>query len=530
MIAYRKTVWSIVRQEWVTFLRSRQFLVFGLLSPLALAAILWIFIFSNGGVTSDGIDRWKYFQSEVKRFGEDVNGTYAFEKSDDRILFYVVDQANLDIEFTLREELLRRDLTRMIDYLKQTPLEEWKWFQGSDDRMSSAEQLWTEISYGTVTAETLISTYELQHDPTFSSRLTTTNEERSWFVDGWNENVEDIARSIPTMSFSRVVHVFTANEAWVKSVWVPAFIEIPENFLETHQANCFLAQGWFTFVRDYPLKELRKPLQSWFEDLISSQLDDYHESTDLSNVDQLPRVKPAVHLELQSNDSLDGVKRQYERTESLSTFIFSFIYLLCIGCVWGLLYFDPNLKLNEDATVNEPLYTIMDGRVLGTMLKIFSVLGIWFVLLFLPIWFLLGTVPAFGAGALTKFFNPLDRIHYLIFFIIGLMTHCYVFHILSLLRQFLRSITLILIAVNFTLMSTTSMFASSSSAYDFLCFMPLMGISIMVTKTFAYPEPLSYIFIVLIAIGFLFGCRFFVKSEERFQSKKSELKYIFHPS
>lgn len=331
------------------------------------------------------------------------------------------------------------------------------------------------------------------------------------------------------MSFSRVVHVFKANEAWVRSVWVPAFIEIPANFLETREANCFLAQGWFTFVRDYPLKELRKPLQSWFEDLIRSQLDNYYESTDLSNVDQSPSVKPAVLLELQSSDALDDVKGQYERTESLSTFIFTSIYLLCIGCVWGLLYFDPKLKLNEDVALNKPSYRIMDGRVLGTMLKIFSVLGIWFVLLFLPIWFLLGTVPAFGAGALTQFFYPPDRTNYLIFFVIGLMTHCYIFHILSLLREFLRSITLIMISVIFATISLTPTYPFDSSPYDFLCFMPLIGLPVMVKQTLGFPDPLSYIFIVSIAIGFLFGCRFFVNSEERFRLKKKDIRYIYQP-
>ena len=186
MVADTKATSSLVRQEWLTFLRSRQFLVFGVLAPLVLAAILWILIVRNGSTTSDGTDRWKYFQSEVQRFWADVNGKYDFEKSEDRILFYVVDQANLDIESALREELLRRDVTRMIEFLKQTPFEEWKWFQGSGDQMSDAEQLWTEISNGTVTAETLIAAYELQHDPTLFVEVSY-YERRKILVRRWME-------------------------------------------------------------------------------------------------------------------------------------------------------------------------------------------------------------------------------------------------------------------------------------------------------------------------------------------------------
>ena len=266
-----------------------------------------------------------------------------------------------------------------------------------------------------------------------------------------------------------------------------------------------------------------------WKNLMSSLLYDKSEVIDHFDVDQSPDVKPVVHLELQTIDPLEDIERQYERTQWLSTFTFSSFYLLCIGCVWGLLYFDPKLKLKEDAALYGASHRIMDGRVIGTMLKIFSVLGVWFVLLFLPIWLLLGTVPAFGAGALTQFFNPLDRIHYLIFFIIGLMTHCYIFHILSLLRRFWQSITLMLFSVNFSILSIPPQYMSSSSPYDSLCFMPFIGLPIMVKKTLGYPDPLSYMFIVLIAIGFLFGCRLFIKSEERFRLKKNDIWYGYQP-
>lgn len=528
MLSNIKATQNIARREWLQFTRSRPFLIFGLLVPLAITSILWILIVSNGNASVGG-DRWKYFQSEVSRFEDDVKGTYNFEKSEDRMLFYIVDHANLDIDIPIQEELLRRDLASMIDYLKDTPLAEWKWFVLSEEKSGiGPKQLWAAVSNDTFTPEELISTYSLEHDELFSSRLATTDENYSWFVGGWNENIEDIAQTIPSMSFSRVVQVFEASDAWVKSVWVPAYIEIPMDFLETRQVNCVVSESWFSFVWAHPERDRKGTLQGWFEELIGTASNDYFQLLAKSNGDDSLVDPTGVHLELNTDDSLNDIERKHERTQWLSSFVFTSVYLLCIVGAWILLYFDPNLKSRDERPVMEPSYHIMDGRVLGTMLKMLSILSIWIVLLFLPLWLLLGTMPAFGVGALAIFFHPLFLLNYLIFFVLGLMTYSYAFHVLGLLRRILQSLVFMLFSVNITLLATSSSYMANSWPYDFFCFLPFVGSVVMLKRTFVYPDTTSYIFIVLIAVVFLIGCRFYVKSEEQLRYWKKELKYGYH--
>ena len=73
---------SIVGSEWRGFIRTKLFLICGLVVPLILATAVCIVIVSNGKAIADGVDRWEYFQSELKRFGNDNRGTYAFEQSE----------------------------------------------------------------------------------------------------------------------------------------------------------------------------------------------------------------------------------------------------------------------------------------------------------------------------------------------------------------------------------------------------------------------------------------------------------------
>ena len=531
MIAQLKATLSISRCELLLFIRSRPFHFIGVVFPVCVSAALWIFIVTNGSTTSAGIDRWKYFQSELSRFADDVRGTYDFEKSDDRMLFYVVDHTNLNIDHAMQQEILRRDIARLINFLKTTPFEEWPWFENPDNGLSSSpKQLWAAVTSDNLTANELISTYSLGHDSTFSSRLATTDENHSWFVRGWNDNIEAISQAIPSMSFTRVVQVINTSTEWTKSAWVPAYIEIPSDFLVTRRANCFVADSWHSFIWAYPNTERRKPLQHWFEALLDTAEIDSSSVADHNNDDRSPRKTVAIRLELSGEDSLDDISNRHQRTQWLSSFMYTSIYLLSVVSVWSLLYFDPNLKPNTQQPRFEPSSQVMDGRVFGTMLKILLVCGIWFVLLFLPGWLLLGSEPAFGVGALAKFFHPLVLLNYVIFFVLGLFTNCYIFQILSLLRHPLQSFNVILITLNFVLIAANMSNPPFQSRGLVFSFMPLIGPGTMVKHTFGYPDTSTYVVIVLVAVLFLIGFRYFISKEVKLRFLKKELKYGYQPN
>lgn len=528
MATHLNTTMTIARREWFQFLRSRHFLIFGVISPLALAAILWTLIFFNSPTTADGTDRWQFFQGELKRFGDDIKGTYNFEKSEDRILFYVGDHTDLNLQTTLQQELLRQDITSMLAFLKNTPYEQWQWFGSIEEEVGTGRrELWSTVSKDNFTTDELISKYSLKHDTTFSSRLATTDENFSWFVEEWNDNLEEIAQTIPNMSFNRAVLVINTQDDWVKSAWAPAYIEIPEDFLETRQGNYFVADSSISVNPFKPEFRQVIPLHTWFEELVGIASKEVFEDSRNVDDDQLVGESEFVSLDLKTNDALNDIARKHERTQHLSSFTFTSLFLFFVGYAWCLLQFDQIFKPKNEFSVIESSTSVMDGRALGTMLKVLSIAGVWFVLLLVPEFVLVGTNPVFGVGALAVIFHPMNLLNYFLFFLLGLWTICYILDALKLFGQTGRSLNVLLILLLFAMLFNSSgpgSIPGSIVGVVFL-FFPLLGPTAMVNKPFGYPDILTYSIIVLVAVVFLIGFRFFIKQELKLQVGKKMLKY-----
>ena len=527
MATHLYTTMTIARREWFQFLRSKHFLILGVISPLALAAILWTLIFFNSPTTADGTDRWQFFQGELKRFGDDIKGTYNFEKSEERLLFYVVDHTDLNLHSALQHELLRRDITNLLAYLNATPYEHWQWFGSLEEEVGTGpRELWSAVSNDNITAEELISNYSLEHERTFSSRLATTDENFSWFVEEWNDNIEEIAQTIPKMSFNRTVLVINTEDDWIRSAWVPAYIEIPENFLETLQANYFVTDSSISVNPFKPEFRQVHLLHTWFEELIETVSKEFFEDTGPVDDESLGESK-FVSLNLKTNDSLNDIARKHERTRHLSSFTFTSLFLLFVGYAWCLLHFDPTFKPKSEFFVIESATTVMDGRALGMMLKIVSIAGIWFVLLLVPEFLLVGTNPVFGVGALAVIFHPMNLLNYFLFFLLGLWTICYILDALKLFGQTGRSLNVLMILLLFAMIFNSSgpgSIPGSTVGIVFL-FFPLIGPTGMVNKPFGYPDILTYSIIVFVAVLFLIGFRFFIKQELKLQALKKMFKY-----
>ena len=175
----------------------------------------------------------------------------------------------------------------------------------------------------------------------------------------------------------------------------------------------------------------------------------------------------------------------------------------------------------------ESFTTLMDGRALRTMLKIVSIAGVWFVLLLLPEFLLVGTNPVFGVGALAIIFNPIYLLNCFLFVLLGLWTICYILDALKLFGQTGRSLLLLLIMLNFAILLNSSGPESIPGSIVGLVFLffPLIGPTTMVNNPFGYPDILTYSIIVFVAILFLIGFRFFIKKEIKSQARKRVFKY-----
>lgn len=524
---------TIARREWLRFVRGKHFLIVGLISPLVLTTILSTVILLNGDTTVDGTNRWQYFQSELQRFGDDVKGKYNFEKSRERILFSVVDHTGLSLDKALLQEILRRDLDRMIAFLRNTPYDEWQWFGNPMGKNNSElREFWTALAEDDFTADELITRYSLEHDATFSSRLATTDDNYSWFVAAWNDSIDEIAQTIPQMSFYRTVLITNTNDEWVRSAWVPVRVDMPEDFLETLRGNFFVAESLTSFKSFVPEMNQVQLSQTWFAELVETVSKSVLQHK--RNMDKDPTTGDSnlVSFDLKTTDSLNEIARKHERTRGFSSFTFTSLYLLFVGYAWGLLQFDPNFTPKRDFSLIESSSKVIDGRALGTMLKVTSIAIVWFVFLFVPEFVLIGTNPMFGVGALALIFHPILLLNYFLFVLLGLWTSCYILDALRLFRQSGRFLAVLLFSIHtgFLMLNMDSSPIHHGSQVELLfLFFPLIGPIAMVKYSLGYPDALTYSLIVLVTIGYLIGFRFFIKNELKLQARKGMLRYRFHP-
>lgn len=523
MLASIKVSVAVALREWRQFLVSKKLLIGGIVVPTVFAITLMLVVLLLPKNMPDGINRWEYFRGELKTFVDEIKGTYDFETSVDRKLFYVVDDTEERISTVVQAEVLKRDLTDLIEYLRRTPFAEWEWFDEPEDgEASSPSQLRSAIATDDFTAEELISKYSLEHDDTFSSRLSTLDTRHSWFVQGWNENIEDIVQKIPQMTFAHYIQVNVRKEEWLRSGWITGYFEIPTDFLDS-------LRGQF-FDIDTPLHALEggyrvdytAALRNWYERIL-----------DYVVAHSFPRSEEVITNASKGDSIAIGHERSRElnkRVDSRSWsqfwagFMYTLLFLVAVIGNWRVLYLDPNLKETGEQYAPPG---VMDGRVFGALLTITTVVGLWFILLLLPVSVLLGTQPIFGSGTLTAFFHPLFLLNYLLFFVLGLLSCGYIFHVHSLTRYSWLSFTIIFLMCSLAFSTAT---LSVTKMYLVVMFLPLAGPVAMLKHTAGYPDVMTYVMFILVAVGYLIGLRITMRWVEKLYPSRNDLKFIYQPT
>ena len=513
-------------REWRFFLRSKAFLIAGVAVPVVLAISLVLAVVSLPKQTTDSINRWQYFQSELKRFGYEVNGTHTFERSDHRKLFYVVDDTDLKIGASIQQEILKRDLASLIDFLKNTRYNEWTWFdEPKKTGYSSPSQLQSAISRDDFTAEELISMYALEHDSTFTSRLSTSDSNHSWFVDGWNDHIGDIAESIPWMSFARFVQVNVQREEWTRSRWVTGYFELPAEFLDSFQAHFFVASPPRHGFEELPHVDSTRTLRDWYLDLIATMLLDSNSQAEGTSQKRVYRNQFDISQE--RANSLSNFDELRSNTQYQSKLFYTLIIFLAFVWVWCLLFFDPNLKPRTEVDATESLSSVADGRVLGMTISLVTVALTWFVLLIVPGSLFIGMNPSLGIGALVEFFHPLFLVHCLIVLLLGLLSWGYVLHTVSLFhRIWAATLFLLLFLVVAISVEQTFRLFGEVGVYPYL---PLTGPIAMIKLTFGEPNLVAYSVALLLAILYAIGMKLCCNWIERRSLLTGELKHHYHP-
>ena len=521
-----KTNVSLALREWRHFLSSKTFLIGGVAVPLVLAISLVLVVVLLPKQTADGINRWQYFQSELKRFGYEVNGTYDFERSDPPKLFYVVDNTDSKIGRAIQHEILKRDLTSLIVFLRNTPFDEWLWFKEPKKAGESGpSQFQSAISRNDFTAEELITMYALEHDSTFTSRLLTSDSDHSWFVDGWNDNIDDIAPSIPRMSFVRFVQVNVQHDEWTRSQWITGYFELPAEILDTFQAHLFVGVPSRHDSEELPYVDFTRSLRDWYLDLIATVLYDFNSQAEGSS--RHTSYRNQIDMTQDRAKAVSNFDELRKITQYQSRLFYTTIFFLAFVCVWSLLYFDPNLKPKKEVDATESMSYVVDGRVLGATISVITTVLTWLVLLLVPGSLLIGMSPSLGIGALVEFFHPLFLVHWLIVLLLGLLSWGYVLHMTSLVHRFwVSTLFLLLFLVLAISVEQSVRLFGEVGLYPYL---PLTGPIAMIKLTFGEPNLVAYFVMMMLAILYAIGMKLCCAWVERRSLLTGELKHHYFP-
>lgn len=509
MSSQAKNRLAFALRDWRDFLRSKTFRIGGIGIPIVAAAVLWFMVFYIPARTADDVDRWGYFQSELKRYQDDVTGKYAFEISDDRFVYFVDDSSGLGLAETIRHEVLKRDVARFIEFINANPRSEWSsWFSaGTELDLVHVRFLRTDASR--FSAEKFIEYYSIEPGHDRSYELTTTDEDFSWFVDGWNRNIKKIVRQIPTMSFARHVEIIDPNEEWLQSGAIDGYFYFTEKGLSQIRQGNFLINSSvdYTFALE---------TQTWYQILASDVLQEQYRNSSASLVmEDSESSNISIVLETASNTNIDY---QPLETQELSRIVYSFAFVLAVLGGWCLLFFDRNLKRGTDSVPTHSR-AVVDGRVYGMTLKAVTVAAIWFVLLFFPCFGLVGSNPDLGEGALGLFFHPLYLLHWWFFVILGTITWGYVSHFSSIGRQFEKVFPLFVCL--FIMILNVLMYSNSPSEHLlWACFLPLFGCFIATGQMIESLNPTIYLSILVVTIVYVFLVRwYFLFAEARGRAK-----------
>ena len=504
---------TLAFHQWRGFLRSKTFRIGGVGVPLVIASLSWFIILYLPSTTADSTNRWNYFQSELKRYTDDVKGEYAFEQSDNRFVYYVIDGSGLNLAEAIRHEILKRDIANLITFIDEKPRTVWKsWFSGTQSDSTHQYLLMEDASRFSTTE--FIERYSIEHYAHRSYLLKSNEKAYSWFVDGWNQHHKKIARQIPEMSFAKYVEIFEPNEEWHES-------GVFKGYLRMHEMSVDHFGQVALYINDPAFYSVSTEMRDWYQSLAHDVVREQFQNSSLSeNVAELP--KPDLSFVIGVTPHSTKTLRT-SKTQELVRRVYGYIFLLAVGGGLCLLYFDRNLMQIEKSNQTYSLSGV-DGRVFGMTFKVISFVAVWFVLLISPGIGLVGSHPDLGEGALGLFFHPLFILHWWAFLVVGLIGFGYVFHVLSVTRGL--ATTFVLFVVFFIMAIEPILFSSLENNVG-ICFLPILGPSVAVGLTHGLIGSPMYLSILMVSLVNLFLIRQFCVFAEKRARKLGNVKFDY---
>lgn len=532
----------IAHREWRTTVFTKVFALFGLGYPLVLSTLLWL------GVL--GLLLVKLFGG----FGEIPETTKLIEEllgANQKIVptkYYVVDNSESKFGDSVRSEILRRDISLVVDFLRGKSMEDYAHelpsmnpyataeveeklvslrdkFQDREDETNGNSSLVSELVHAISYLQQLVDSAGVNIDDRAIRRLWYSSDkfdrDIQYIAMWWVENVELLTPSIPNISMRY-------------------FTELTEKNFSIKELNELLAtndiEGYFVLPKDFSdigasldfvtgeLSEghsRRIPflLKNWYEEIAEYVL--AHPNKEFTDP---VRGDPSVPIRARTIHVINGAEQGSVEYDSsvftqqprflnlwIRSFWVSTFFITLSYSIYAMSFNTTEEKQNRIAEVllsNVSGFNLLDGKVWGNTLVILTVCGFWFVSLGLPIVWMIGLAPDMGSIALRELFNPLYILNWFLFLLLAVTMFGYILTAVGSLFATERVLPLVywVLAVCFGIGILATMDPNTSFA-TVVRFIPPISLFAMVSLTTSLPSLPIYFTLLAIAIGFIWIVR-----------------------
>lgn len=536
-------VTTIAGREWRTSVFTKVFAIVGLAYPLLLSAFFWI------GVL--GLLLVKFFGGfgEIPQTMKLIEQILGANQGRVPTKYYVFDNSENNFGASVRSEILKRDVSLMIDFLHGKSIED---YEQQFPLLNPYEVEATREDIVTLREKFLDTTHESNSDNALVSVLaeaivyleelsdaaTVSIDDREfrglWYQNDkferemnfvamwWVENADVLAQSIPHLSSRYFKELSNENfsleelDGMVRAHVIRGYFILPEEF-PRNDAPIHFVTGELT---DSTAQRTALLMKNWFEEVVQRVV--ANQSSDSVDSEKVDLLVPVIAKTVQVSDQKDAeglLENSFSETAQrprylnlwvrsiwMTTFFVTMFY-----SVYSMSFNTTEEKQNRIAEIllsNVSSFNLLDGKVWGNSLVILTVCLSWFVILGLPLMWMIYLAPELGSYALRELLNPIYILNWLLFLVIGLTMFGYLLTALGALFSTERVMSLVsgvlavLICVG--LIATIDPHTTIATVVKFI---PVITPFAMVSLTTSLPSLPIYFIMLVIVIAFLWIIR-----------------------
>ena len=520
----------IAVREWRTSVFSKVFVGLGVGYPLLISSVLWLAVL--GLVLVKNLEGNGEFPELRRQIEQLLGANIPIVPT----TYYVVDNSDSQIGELIRNEILRRDITKVVEFISGKDVAEFARVLPlinpymADDVEESTVRLKERLqAVGGETQKTDSFVAVLVESINFLGRgIGEANEDHDArnFANWWIANAEYLGHAVPDISlrsFSELVDEDITLENLDELVAlkkVHGYFILPRGISQSNTSIEFVTSE----LTDSLERRSALLLKNWYEEIATGVLETHRnvlvESDSVGH--SLPVIASVLVTPIKSDkDNPTAHAHAFFEWGAEPRYLNLWVRSIWIALFWIAMFnsvyaMSFNTTEEKQSRIAEVLLSsvsclhLMDGKVFGNVLVILTVCGSWMVILGLPMVWLIALAPELGSYALRELFNPIYILNWFVLLLLGLTMLGYVLTALGALfstervMSMVNSVLLVLFVIG--LITTLDPYTTLASVVRFI---PPLTPFTLVSQTTALPTPPIYFALLAIVIMFLWSIRYF---------------------